>query len=399
MKSGLQMGAVGELLLTVGTGQTIHLGVGGSANAVVFSTPSMIALMEHTARHVILPFLDEGEASVGVTVNVEHLASTPLGSQVRAVAKLTKIDGKQMDFEVEAYEEKKLIGKGTHRRAVIKVARLAEKMASDRGLASSEKIMPTFQLLKVTVKDGVATVRLDHSSKLNIIDRAMTEELSGLLTWLQGNEQVRVVILTGNGQNFSAGEDLKETHSLNELDARANSAARASYCERIKLLPQIVISAVQGYALGGGCVLSYFCDFRLAATNAQFGMPEVLNGWSPAYGIARLISLVGRSRAEDLLLTGRQFTAQEALEYGLIHRVVPAQQLLAQAETLASDLLKKPALALRETKRRLLMCEAYQSSGTHPADLDAYRSLVQSPDARKSRETFLEKSKKPSWQK
>ena len=402
MKPGLSIGASATLDQTVGCADTIHLGQGRSPSAVVFSTPSMIALMEYTARQALGPFLDEGEESVGVTVNVEHLAATPLQATVRGHACVTAVNGRLIDFEITASDERDVIGRGTHRRAVINTARFAEKLQAKAETMTQGTVLPSYQtpnsgdlskLATIDVaRDGaIASVTLNRPSKLNAVNVQMTADFESLNAWLAGHPEIRVVILTGSGDAFCAGDDVKEVATLDPATATNLSHRQAELYLTWERLPQIFIAAVNGTAFGGGCVCAYSCDFRIAAHAARFGMPEILLGWPPGYGIAQLTALVGKARALELCLTGEPISSQQALAYGLVHDVVPQNRLLSAARDLATKLLAQPAEALRQTKRLIHLDEGLQPKVAHLADTAAYIQCLEQPDAREGLAAFSQK--------
>src|SRR6185295_13484764 len=249
-----------------------------------------------------------------------------------------------------------LLGRGRHARAVARVERLLEnlrKVAPNAGgsthIRPNTGELPAFKTLLVTVSAQVATVILNRPQSLNAIDTVMTADLEQLVAWLAGHpEDIRVVILSGAGPAFSAGDDVKELGTLSLEFARELSLRQAQLYLAFESLPQPLIAAVNGAAVGAGCVCAYSCDFRIASHAASFGMPEIRLGWTPGYGIAQLTALVGKARALELCLTGRTITAREAADWGLVHEVVSGSMLLERARALAAQLLQMPALALRE---------------------------------------------------
>ena len=203
MKPGLEVGATGQRELQVGGSDVIYLGESQANSAIVFSTPSMINLMEHAARRALLPFLDPHEESVGVTVSVEHLASTPLHALVRAEAKVTKVDGRVIDFEITAFDEREQIGRGTHRRAVILTerfaARLNEKTRTMNGglvvpfpQTPNPAELPPLKTLVVERDAALVTVTLNRPAKLNAVDRQMTADWEQVNCWLAGHPEIRI---------------------------------------------------------------------------------------------------------------------------------------------------------------------------------------------------------------
>jgi enoyl-CoA hydratase/carnithine racemase len=156
-------------------------------------------------------------------------------------------------------------------------------------------------------------------------------------------------------------------------------------------LPQIFLAAIDGNALGGGCVMACACDIRIATFQAVFGMPEIKLGWPPGYGIAQLTALVGKSRAMEMCILGETVSAQTAQAYGLVHRLVPRQQLMTIAMELATKLVALPAMALRETKRLVHQDEGTQPKATYVADTAAYIECLATSDAKEGIAAFREK--------
>ncbi|MEI8018101.1 MAG: enoyl-CoA hydratase-related protein [Schlesneria sp.] len=402
MKPGLKVGTTGALELTVGGSEVIHLGASQPVSVIVFCTPSMINLMEHAAREALRPFLDDSEESVGANVVVEHLAATPINAVVRAEARVTGIEGRLVDFEIAAFDQLEQIGRGTHRRAIIQVERLVTKLTEKNSKLNGGVVVPSFvqpnraelSPLKTLVveRDGpIVTVTLNRAAKLNAVDRQMTSDFEHLNSWLAGHPEIRIAILTGSGDAFCAGDDVKEVGTLDLAEATKLSHRQASLYLAWERLPQVFIAAVNGVAFGAGCVCAYSCDFRIAAHSARFAMPEVKLGWPPGYGLAQLTALIGKSRALELCLTGKQITAQQAQQYGLVHDVVPQSRVIPAAGELALQLLKQPAEALRLTKRLLHADEGVQSKQAYLADTAAYIHCLGQKDAQEGIASFNEK--------
>jgi enoyl-CoA hydratase/carnithine racemase len=183
--------------------------------------------------------------------------------------------------------------------------------------------------------DGVAVVRLDRP-KANALSTGMLNELEAALTHLSADPPGAVVVWGGE-RIFSAGADITEFGGPDE--ARAIARRFRSAFDALAAIPRMTIAAVVGYALGGGCELACACDLRVVAQTARMGQPEVLLGIIPgAGGTQRLTRLVGPARAKDLILSGRQVDADEALRIGLADRVVPAEYVLSTSLDLARDL-------------------------------------------------------------
>ena len=402
MKPGLKVGRTGTLDLMVGGSDVIHLGASQPVGAIVFCTPSMINLMEHAAREALHPYLDDSEESVGVNVVVEHLAATPINAIVRAEARVTAMEGRLVDFEIAAFDQLEQIGRGTHRRAIIQVERFVPKLIEKANKLNGGVVVPSFvqanraelsplKTLNVERDGPIVTVTLNREAKLNAVDRQMTSDFEQLNSWLAGHPEIRMVILTGSGDAFCAGDDVKEVGTLDLAEATKLSHRQASLYLAWERLPQILIAAVNGVAFGAGCVCAYSCDFRIAAHSARFAMPEVKLGWPPGYGLAQLTALVGKARALELCLTGKQITAQQAEQYGLVHDVVPQSRVIPAARELALQLLKQPAEALRLTKQLLHADEGVQSKQAFLADTAAYIRCLGQKDAQEGIAAFNEK--------
>lgn len=398
MKPGLSIGSTGMLTWIVDASMIITLG--GDSRATVFSTPNMILLMERAAREALRPFLEPTEESVGIEVNIQHLGGAPLGATVHGSANVIAIDGRRVTFEVEAWAGNRQIGRGTHSRSIVLISRLIENLAR---LSNEEEVramsfkpipgaIPIFKCLLVDVSNRVATVTLNRPRSLNAVNVEMTNELESLVSWLLGHpHEVRIVLLTGAGEAFCAGDDVKELRDLDSETARRLSHQQAEIYLAFERLPQPVIALVNGDAFGGGCVAAYSADMRIATHAARFAMPEVKLGWPPGYGIAQLTALVGKSRALELCLMGEPISSSRALDWGLISEVVSGTALMKRGQQLAEKMLQMPAAALRETKRLVHLDEGSQPKVAHRADTEAYLRCLESPDAREGLAAFAEK--------
>lgn len=407
MRGEVKVGDTAELMWQVGAEHVIHLGAQtgpavGSPGIVVFSTPNMILLMERAARRALEPYLEPGEESVGTAVDILHLAGTPIGAQVRGVARVTKVDGKLIDFDVAAFDAVEQIGSGTHRRAIVPVEKITKRILSksetvNQGnvlpmqLAANSGPLPALETLSVETDGAIATVRLNRPAKLNAVNRQMTGDWETLTSWLHGHPAIRVVVITGNGEAFCAGDDVPEVGTLSLDEATQLSFRQARMYLSWEQLPQVMIAAVNGSALGAGCVLACACDFRLVAHNAQFGMPEILLGWPPGYGIAQLTALIGKSRAMEMCVTGQSIPARQAQEWGLAMKVLPQNELLPAAKAFAQQLLQLPAEALRETKRLVHLDEGMQPKHAYMADTAAYIRCLAQPNAQEGIAAFRQK--------
>src|SRR5215207_4540443 len=181
--------------------------------------------------------------------------------------------------------------------------------------------------------DAIALLTVNRPKVLNALNTATLDELRRLVLALKHDETVRCVILTGAGEkSFIAGADINELAVQTPTGGRDLAMRGQHVLDLIENMGKPVIAAINGYALGGGCELAMACTIRIAADTARIGQSEINLGIIPGYGGSqRLPRLVGKGVAMDLLLTGRQITAQEALQIGLVTRVVPAAELMTEA--------------------------------------------------------------------
>lgn len=210
---------------------------------------------------------------------------------------------------------------------------------------------PAEELVHLTRSDdGVALVELDNG-KANTLSGAVLSRLADVVADLAADPPGAVVV-TGRGRMFAAGAEISEFGGPNEAASVAGNFHRA--LDALAALPVMVIAAVNGYALGGGCEVALACDLRIAADDAVLGQPEILLGIIPGGGgTQRLARAVGASRAKDLICTGRQVRADEALAMGLVDRVVPAADLLAEATALAASFAAGPRRAIALAKQAI----------------------------------------------
>ncbi|MDQ0992772.1 enoyl-CoA hydratase/isomerase family protein [Streptomyces sp. V3I7] len=203
---------------------------------------------------------------------------------------------------------------------------------------------------RLDIADGVATLRLDRPP-LNALDSAVQDRIKELAIEATSRTDVRAVILYGGEKVFAAGADIKQMQAMDHATMTARARDLQDCFTAVARMPKPVVAAITGYALGGGCELALCADYRIAAENAKLGQPEILLGLIPgAGGTQRLARLIGPSKAKDLIFTGRHVTAEEALTLGLVDRVVPANEVYAQAHAWASRLARGPAIALRAAK-------------------------------------------------
>jgi enoyl-CoA hydratase/carnithine racemase len=208
--------------------------------------------------------------------------------------------------------------------------------------------MPEF--VRLEVADGVGTIRVDRP-KMNALSLQVQQELRAAAEETTQRDDVKAVVIWGGEKVFAAGADVKEMADLSYTDMVDVSAGMQAAYVALARIPKPVVAAVNGYALGGGCELALCADIRIAADNATFGQPEILLGIIPGLGgTQRLSRLVGPSRAKDLIFTGRFVKADEALSIGLVDKVVPAEEVYAEAVSWASQFARGASYALRAAK-------------------------------------------------
>jgi enoyl-CoA hydratase len=200
--------------------------------------------------------------------------------------------------------------------------------------------------------DAIATITLNRPEALNAFNTAQLEELLAAMRQVGTDDAIRAIVITGAGDRaFAAGADIKEMEAKSPLEAKAFAELGHAVCAAIERAPQPTIAAVNGYALGGGCEIALACDIRLAAERAVLGQPEVALGIFPGWGgTQRLPRLVGAGLAKEIIFTGRQVNAAEALRIGLVNAVHPAQELLGKARELAAQIAVQGPLAVRHAK-------------------------------------------------
>jgi enoyl-CoA hydratase len=251
--------------------------------------------------------------------------------------------------------------------------------------------LPEFELLDYRVADGVAIVTLRRPEALNALNQELFTELGEVAELARIDDGVRVLILTGEGRAFAAGADIPEITQLPDVFAGRNfSAAGQAVMNELAALPKPTIAAINGFALGGGLELALACNLRVAHPKARLGLPEVGLGLIPGYGgTQRLPRLIGRSRALDLILTGRHVTAEEALQLGLINRI--ADDALQGAIELAQTILRNSPLALGLALEAVERGEGLDMAEALETESDLFGLACTTQDMREGTRAFLEK--------
>ncbi len=254
-----------------------------------------------------------------------------------------------------------------------------------------------YELIQLTKDNGIATITLNRPP-MNPLNSRILRELNEAVQEIEADVALKVVIITGAGEKaFAAGADITEMVNLTPVDAYDFCQITRGAYERIENLGKPVIAAVNGLALGGGTELILACDFRLAADTAKFGQPEINLGIIPgAGGTQRLSRLIGVARAKELVLLGEIIEAGTAEKLGLVHRVVPAADLMDEARKLALKLASKPAVALKMAKEAINTGINMDLHSALTLEIQNFVTAFTSDDRREGLGAFLEK-RKPSF--
>ncbi len=209
-----------------------------------------------------------------------------------------------------------------------------------------------YTLILSSIVERAGLIQINRPQQLNALNAVVMEELAEALEEWDRSEQVGCIVITGNQRAFAAGADIKEMADATAVEMlQRDSIAR---WDRIRKIKKPVIAAVSGFCLGGGCELAMACDLIVASESAQFGQPEINIGVIPgAGGTQRLTRALGKSKAMELILTGRYLSAREAEQFGLAARVVPVEVYLDEALKLANEIAARPPLAVRFAKEAI----------------------------------------------
>jgi enoyl-CoA hydratase len=249
-------------------------------------------------------------------------------------------------------------------------------------------------------RDGaLATITINREKVRNALNEATIAEIGAALAEVEHDEQLRVAIITGAGDKaFAAGADINELRALPSANAARLLAERGHQVGLfIARMSKVVIAAVNGFALGGGCELAMVCDIRLAASSARFGQPEINLGIMPGWGgTQRLTRLAGPGMSKLLNLTGDMIGADEALRIGLVERVCPDGELLESARALARQIAGRAPLAVAAIKQAINRGQEMPLADGCMYEAALFGSIAQSEDAKEGTSAFLEK-RAPTW--
>ncbi|MBW6416204.1 enoyl-CoA hydratase [Celeribacter sp. PS-C1] len=248
-----------------------------------------------------------------------------------------------------------------------------------------------YKTLLIEIKDSVELIRLNRPEALNALNSELLSELADALGKADLDPKVRAIVITGSEKAFAAGADIKEMSEKCYADM-ANERLFADDADRINATRKPVIAAVAGYALGGGCELAMMCDFIIAADNAKFGQPEINLGIIPGIGgTQRLTRFVGKSKAMEMILTGRFMEAEEAERAGLVSRVVPAKKLVEEALSVADKIAEKSAISVAAAKEAVKRSYELTLAEGIRFERTSFQGLFATEDQKEGMAAFAEK--------
>jgi enoyl-CoA hydratase/3-hydroxypropionyl-coenzyme A dehydratase len=253
-----------------------------------------------------------------------------------------------------------------------------------------------FETLDITVSGAIGRLTLNRPDKLNAISSTMLRELVEVAHWLDMQPEIRVVIVCGAGRAFSAGADLKDssrTDSAATWFARRELAkAGSKMMDAIESMNAITIASVHGHAVGGAVLLIAACDLRVATSDARFSIPEVELGIPLTWGgIPRLVREIGPAMTKELVITCREFTADEAKAIGFLNKVVPADELASNTIELAEKIIAMAAVPVAITKEHVNAVSRAIAGNTSYADADVLMSSLKAPEGLEARKAYIER--------
>lgn len=253
----------------------------------------------------------------------------------------------------------------------------------------------TFNNIQYNVTNEIATITINRPKALNALNPETIHELGQCVNMIEKNLDIKVVIITGGGtRSFVAGADIVAMSTMNPIEGRSFGMLAQDIFTRIENLPQPVIAAVNGFALGGGCELACACDFRYAADTAKFGQPEVGLGVTPGFGgTQRLPRVVGRGYGKELIYTGRMIDAQEAYRIGLVNKVLPQEQLMGEVLKTANVIASKGTIAVNLSKaaiNRGINCDVITGIAY---EAEVFGLCFATADQKEGMQAFVEKRK------
>lgn len=254
--------------------------------------------------------------------------------------------------------------------------------------------MEAYETLVLEAKENTLHITINRPEVLNALNPTVIEELDRAVIYLLGNDELKGAIITGAGEkSFVAGADIAGVNKIPAEQTEAFSMRGQAVFSRIENSSKPIFAAVNGFALGGGCELAMACHIRIASENARFGQPEVNLGLVAGYGgTQRLVQLIGKGKATELLLTGAAIKADEALRLGLANHVVPQAELFGKCLELLNTIYEKSPLAVALTLKAI-NAGVYDPQNGMDVEAKAFGDAARSADGREGTLAFLEKRK------
>jgi len=252
-----------------------------------------------------------------------------------------------------------------------------------------------FQYVIYEKSERIATITLNRPEALNAFNKDVVEEILKALEDAKNDEKIRVVILTGAGEKaFSAGADIKTMKGFDALKARELSLMGEKLCSAIENFEKPVIAAINGYALGGGLEVAMACDLRIASDKAKMGQTEINIGLIPGWGgTQRLTRLIGKTKAKELVFTGKMIDAKTAEQLGLVNMVVPADQFREAVRKFAMELAEKAPVALRIAKALINKGADMSLDAAIALEREGFGVVGSTEDLQEGVSAFIEKRK------
>ena len=250
------------------------------------------------------------------------------------------------------------------------------------------------EFIKVTeqYQPGIALIQLYRPKELNALNPQLMQEVRDTLQQFDKNENIKVIIITGNDQAFAAGADIKQMADKSAIDMQVMD--QFSTWDQIRRTKKPIIAAVSGFSVGGGCEFVMTCDMVIASETAKFGQPEIKIGTMPgAGGTQRLTKAIGKAKAMELILTGRFLSAQEAHFYGLVNKVVPVEMYLHEAVELAKEIAQMSTIAVQLAKEAVNRSFETQLDEGLMFERKNFYLTFASEDQKEGMKAFIEKRK------
>ena len=255
-----------------------------------------------------------------------------------------------------------------------------------------------YKQIKVDKKQGIGIITINRPKVLNALNDATIKEIISSIDDLEQDENIKSVVFTGEGKAFIAGADISQMANMTPLEAKKFSELGHSMLDKIEQSRLIFIAAVNGFALGGGCETVAAMDIVIASKKAMFGQPEINLGISPGFGgTQRLARIVGRMKAKELLLTGRNVTAEEAYQIGLANKIVDENELMEQAEKIAGKIASKSAVQTQFIKELVNKGIEVDLKTGNALEISYFSSSFSTYDQKEGMKAFLEK-RKPTFE-